>query len=117
MGRSFLWSEKTLPFLTNLNNSLILLFLHKFDFTHFRHNKCQNTANQYRCQGRYWPFLISFLEMILIEDCRSRIYRLVSTFLDFHGKVALVYTLTNPFDFPMIFIWNLTFSYTRYTYR
>ena len=32
------------------------------------------------------------------------------SFLDFHGKVALVYTMTNLLDFPMIFIGYILYS-------
>ena len=73
--------------LTNLNDSLILLFLHRFDFNHIRQNNCQNTANQYLSQERYWPFHTSLLDMNFIEDCHSSICWLVSTaFLIFMGK-------------------------------
>lgn len=73
--------------LTNLNNSLILLFLHRFDFNHIRQNNCQNTANQYLGQERYWPFHTSLLDMNFIKDCHSSICWLVTTaFLIFMGK-------------------------------
>ena len=79
--------------LTNLNNSLILLFLHRFDFNHIRQNNCQNTANQYLCQERYWPFYTSLydrydiIDMNFTEDCHFSIFWLVSTaFLIFMGK-------------------------------
>ena len=91
--------------MTNLNNSLILLFLHRFDSNHIRQNNCQNTANQYLCQERYWPFYTSLLDMSFIEDCHSSTYWLFSTaFLIFTGKVALICTMTNLLDFPTIFI-------------
>ena len=35
VGRGFLQTKRTLPMLTNLNNSLTLLFLHGIDFIHF----------------------------------------------------------------------------------
>ena len=57
--------------LTNLNNSLILLFLHTFDLNHIRQNSCQNMANQYLCQEPYWPFYTSLLDMNFIEDYHS----------------------------------------------
>ena len=52
--------------LTKLNNSLILLFLYRFDFNHIRQDNCQNTANQYLSQERYWPFHTSLLDMNFI---------------------------------------------------
>ena len=62
-------------------------------------------ANQYFCQGRYWPFFFSFLGMIFIEGCSFSTYWAgLHNFLDFHGKVTLVCALTNLFNFPMIFM-------------
>ena len=105
--------------MTNLNNSLILLFLHRFDFNHIRQNNCQNTANQYLCQERYWPFYTSLLDMSFIEDCHSSIYWLVSTaFLIFMGSGIDLYYDQSPrlsHDFHRMpastHISNLSFSF------
>ena len=101
---------------------MILLFLHRFDFNHIRQNNCQNTANQYLCQERYWPFYTSLLDMSFIEDCHSSIYWLVSTaFLTFMGSGVDLYYDQSPrlsHDFHRIpastHISNLSFSFFLY---
>ena len=45
VGRSFSLDQEDPPYVDELQQ----LFLHSFDFTHFRQNNCQNTANQYLC--------------------------------------------------------------------
>ena len=73
--------------LTNLNNSLILLFLHTFDFTIFAKITAKTLHTSISAKTDIGHFTYLYW-MFFIEDCHSSIYWVVSTtlFLDFHGK-------------------------------
>ena len=118
-GRGFSLDQEDPPYVDEPQKLVDFTVFTHIWFCPLRQNNCQNTANQYLCQDRYWQFGTLLLHMIFIEDCHSSIYWLVSTpFLILMGKWCCLYHdqslwLSNDFHrmSALTHIWDLSFSY------